>query len=74
MNGIEVCKKIRLTKNKQMLPIIAFTAFHKDETKKAMMEAGANLYLVKPIEISTLLKTAKAFASISREEKRVACQ
>jgi len=71
MNGIEVCKKIRLTKNKQMLPIIAFTAFHKDETKKAMMAAGANLYLVKPIDMLSLLKHAKALATVSREENQV---
>lgn len=74
MDGIEVCKNIRLTKDKRTLPIIAFTAFHKDETKRAMMAAGANLYLVKPIEMSSLLKHAKALATMSREEKRVASQ
>ena len=74
MDGLEVCKKIRLTKNKRILPIIAFTAFHKDEIKNAMMAAGANLYLVKPIEMSSLLKHAKALATTSREEKQVAGQ
>ncbi len=72
MDGIEVCKNLRLTKSKRILPIIAFTAFHKEETKKAMMAAGANLYLVKPIEMSSLLKHAKALATMSREEKQVA--
>ncbi len=72
MNGIQVCKKIRITKNKHILPIIAFTAYHKDETKKAMMAAGANLYLIKPIEMSSLLNHAKTLAAMSQEEKRVA--
>lgn len=72
MDGIEVCKSIRLTKSDRILPIIAFTAYHKEETKKAMMAAGANLYLVKPIEMLSLLNHAKELAAVSREEKRVA--
>ena len=72
MNGVEVCKKIRLTKNKRILPIIAFTAFHKDKIRKAMVAAGSNLYLVKPIDMSSLLEHAKTLATMSREEKRVA--
>ncbi|MBU4175543.1 MAG: response regulator [Actinobacteria bacterium] len=59
MDGVKVCKAIRVDKGNLTMPIIALTGFHKEKTKEEILEAGANLYLTKPIDISKLIKHIK---------------
>lgn len=53
MNGIEVCKTIRLTD--KTTPIIMLTAFGEIEDKKEAFQFGADDYLVKPFHLEELL-------------------
>lgn len=56
MDGTKVCEAIRIDKGNLTVPIIVLTGFHKEKTKEEILEAGANLYLTKPIDISKLIK------------------
>ena len=58
LNGIELCKKIRI-KNSH-IPIIMFTALNTIENKIDGYNIGADDYLVKPIEFRELLLKVKA--------------
>ncbi len=59
MDGVKVCKAVRVDKGNLTVPIIALTGFHKEKTKREILDAGANLYLTKPIDISKLVKHIK---------------
>jgi CheY-like chemotaxis protein len=56
MNGLEVCKRIRAMEGNADLPIIMLTAKSADEDRLLGMEAGANLYLPKPIAPTRLIQ------------------
>ena len=59
MDGVKVCQAIRTEKGNTSMPIIALTGFHKEKTKREIIDAGANLYLTKPIDMSKLVKHVK---------------
>jgi DNA-binding response OmpR family regulator len=55
MDGVEVCRRIRLDRNLAEVPILVFTAA---ETREQEMEqAGADRYVVKPFSLDGLLAT-----------------
>jgi CheY-like chemotaxis protein len=49
MDGFEVCRKLRQVPAFQETPILMLTAKSAEEDRQRGMEAGANLYLPKPI-------------------------
>ncbi len=51
-NGIVICKSVR---SKSNIPIIIFTAQNKTQEKVAGLDAGANDYITKPVEVDELL-------------------
>jgi CheY-like chemotaxis protein len=55
MDGIETMKKIRAQANFKDLPIIAVTAKAMKGDREKCIEAGANDYIFKPVEINRLL-------------------
>ncbi len=56
MSGLEVCRKVRDMENYQDVPIIMLTAKSADEDKQQGMDAGANLFLSKPISPQRLIQ------------------
>lgn len=58
VNGLELCKKIRL-KN-ESIPILMLTALGTTEDKVTGFDAGADDYLTKPFEFQELLARIKA--------------
>lgn len=56
MNGYEVIAKIREIKNLDGIPIIALTAKAMKEDWQKCLQAGANGYLTKPLDIKKLLE------------------
>ena len=60
MNGFELCQKIRELEEYKAVPIIMLTAKSGAEDKKKGMEAGANLFLPKPIAPQRLLDLVKS--------------
>ena len=55
MNGFEVCQRIRKMDSYSETPILMLTAKSGEEDKQRGMEAGANLYLSKPIAPKRLI-------------------
>ncbi|MDB5007824.1 MAG: Response regulator MprA [Mucilaginibacter sp.] len=58
INGIELCRQIRLTDNKT--PILILTALDQVHNKVSGLKAGADDYLVKPFHFSELLARIEA--------------
>ena len=56
MDGFELCKKIRENENYRETPIVFLTAKSQEEDKAKGLEAGANLFLSKPMSPDRLLK------------------
>ncbi|HYB21754.1 MAG TPA: response regulator [Thermodesulfobacteriota bacterium] len=55
MDGFEVCRRIRRMEFYTETPIVMLTAKSAEEDKQRGMEAGANLYLPKPISPRRLI-------------------
>lgn len=55
MDGIELCRKIREREDYSEVPIVFLTAKSRDDDRAVGMEAGANLFLSKPISPEKLL-------------------
>jgi DNA-binding response OmpR family regulator len=55
MDGFEVCQKMRQLEPYHETPILMLTAKSGEEDKQQGMEAGANLYLSKPIAPKRLI-------------------
>jgi len=58
INGIELCRKIRILDNS--VPIMFLTALDQIQNKVAGLKAGADDYLVKPFHFSELLARIEA--------------
>jgi CheY-like chemotaxis protein len=56
MDGFELCRKIRERENYRDTPIVFLTAKSRDEDREQGIEAGANLFLSKPISPDKLLQ------------------
>ncbi len=55
MDGYELCKRIREREDYKEIPIVFLTAKSREEDRVAGLEAGANLFLSKPISPEKLL-------------------
>jgi two-component system alkaline phosphatase synthesis response regulator PhoP len=56
MDGFKLCKRIREKEDYKTTPIVFLTAKSREEDKVKGLEAGANLFLSKPISPEQLLK------------------
>jgi CheY-like chemotaxis protein/CHASE3 domain sensor protein len=63
MDGYEAMKKIRMQAKYKNLPIIALTAKAMKDDKQKCIDAGANDYIAKPIEIERLLSLMRVWLS-----------
>jgi len=59
INGLELIRKIR--EQNSNVPIIAQTAYAMGEDRKTCLEAGANDYISKPIEINDLIAVVEKY-------------
>jgi two-component system chemotaxis response regulator CheY len=59
MDGLTLIRKLRQQEAFRDFPIIIVTSMHDEETKKEGLRAGANLYLLKPIQPETLVAHIK---------------
>jgi CheY-like chemotaxis protein len=54
IDGVEVCRYLRRDPRTEKVPIIAMSSEAQEEMVTRMREAGANVFLAKPIDIDTL--------------------
>lgn len=55
MDGLEAIREIRKTKRSSALPVIALTAKAMADDRRQCLEAGANDYIAKPVDMEKLL-------------------
>ena len=56
LNGYEVARKIREQPWGQKMVLVALTGWGQEEDRQKSKEAGFNSHLVKPVELSVLMK------------------
>ena len=61
MNGVEAIKQIRETKATAAIPIVVLASVVSDEDQKRLLEAGANAFLDKPLDLGRLVPTIKGY-------------
>jgi len=59
MNGYELTRRIRKTKGYEQVPIIIISTEEEAKDKMKGMEAGANIYIVKPAQPESLITNVK---------------
>ena len=61
MDGLEAMREIRATPEHSKLPIIAITAKAMPDDRQSCLEAGANDYVSKPIDVDKLLSLCRVW-------------
>ncbi len=61
LNGLEITKKLKASKDYKHIPVIAATAHASERDYKAAMEAGCADYLAKPFSMNQLLNKIDKF-------------
>ncbi len=56
MDGMEVAKALKDDAQTQSIPIIALTAYTRDEDRKKALDAGCDDYATKPVNLTDLLE------------------
>jgi len=67
MDGFELIREIRKNKEFKDIPIIALTAKVMEQDRRACFAAGANDYLVKPIDAQKLISTLRVWLNQSHK-------
>ncbi len=69
MDGLEATKKIRTNEQLAKTPIIALTALAMPGDKERCFEAGANVYLTKPVKLKRVVEEIEKLLSNKGEKK-----
>lgn len=72
MSGYEVCRRIRMRRSPEELPVIMLTAKNMMSDIDAAFDAGANDYIVKPFHLSELLVRSASMLKLRRVKKSAA--
>ena len=60
LDGIEVCQRLRQDASMRTIPIMMLTARSEENDQVQGLDAGADIYLSKPVAISVIVSQAKA--------------
>lgn len=66
MDGFETCRRIRAAPGNTMLPVVMVTALESKEDRVRGIEAGADDFLSKPINVHELLARVRSLLRIKR--------
>jgi two-component system, cell cycle response regulator len=75
MDGLECCRRIKADAGTAHIPVVMITALHAQPERVAALEAGADDFLSKPVEISTLMARVRSLVRLKRllDEWRARC-
>lgn len=66
-NGIEFCRRLKSDSRFKDIPVIMVTALSGGDDLEAAFEAGANDYVIKPIQVAELLARLRCTLALKRE-------
>jgi DNA-binding response OmpR family regulator len=72
VDGLEVCRRVRAATGRPFIYLILLTAKDRVEDVGAGLEAGANDYIVKPVDLSELRARLKLGQRVLELEQRLA--
>jgi len=61
LNGFQVCRVLKSSKNTANIPVVMLTAKAKDSDRKWGIEQGADAYLIKPFKDQDLFEIVNKF-------------
>ena len=67
MNGLELCRELRISKNTRNIPIVILTARGPIEDREEALEIGADTYLNKPVTSMELLNNVDSLLARAAE-------
>jgi CheY-like chemotaxis protein len=67
LNGIDLCRHLRQDIHLRHVPILAMSSDNQPALIESMREAGATLFLPKPIEMDTLEKALQTIENLAPE-------
>ncbi len=70
MDGFEACEFLKKNIETSHIKICALTGFNSKESKKAIMKAGADAYLLKPVDNDVLLNKIEEFLNSKRSYQK----
>jgi DNA-binding response OmpR family regulator len=74
MSGYEVCEKVRSAPATRRLPVLMITALQPDEDRQRGLDAGADDFLVKPINRVELLARVRTLLRLDRLHRELAAR
>ncbi|MBK9714542.1 MAG: GAF domain-containing protein [Kouleothrix sp.] len=69
INGQEVTERIKADQTKPFIPVILVTARNDPRSKVTALDAGADDFLVKPVEFAELLARVRAMLRLQRSQR-----
>ena len=72
VNGVDLIKELKRNTSEINMPIICLSAHAFSEDRSKAEEAGANIYLTKPVKSQILITAINELIAISLEEKKSA--
>lgn len=70
-DGIDVCRQLRRNPPTALIPILMLSARGELDDRLKGLEAGANDYLVKPVELGEVVAKVRTYLELSRMHKKV---
>jgi two-component system, sensor histidine kinase len=71
LDGTEICRKLRGSQATAVVPILLLSARGEPHDRLRGLEAGANDYLVKPIELSEVGAKVRTYLDLSRLQRKL---
>jgi len=72
MNGFEVCRQIKSSKNTASIPVLHLSAsFVESQDKVQGLDSGADAYLTQPVQPNEMIATVRALLRAHRAEEKL---